>query len=174
MQNRRLIFSFVIKLLIIFGLMLLTVVFVNSLFSSDSRVTKTINGESSSVEIDISDMYKGQIKKIRWNNKEVAVLFRQFPEKLVEQKIENLKEGFHPSIKKRIRSQNEKYFVYFNSGDSKNCPLFYSSGEFKDVCTSNKFDEAGRVLSVPLQGFVLAIPPHHFMANTLVIGQWGP
>ena len=172
MQNRRLLFSFIIKLLIVTGLVILMLVFINSLFSSDSRVSTTVDDELPLVMIDISDMYKGQIKKIRWNNKDVAVLFRQFPEKLSKQKTEDLKEDFPPSINSKMRSQNQDYFVYINSGDSKNCPLFYSGGEFKDICTSNKFDEAGRSINTSFQGFMLAVQPHNFMENRLIIGQW--
>lgn len=172
MQNRRLLFSVIIKLLTFSGLILLTVVFVNSLFSSDERVTTNVNKEFATVILDITEMYKGQIKTVRWNNKEVAVLFRQFPEKLGGIDKVSLDENHHPSIKAQLRSVKSEYFVYFNIGDSKNCPLYYAAGVFKDVCSSNRFDEAGRDIKANLQSYMLEIPPHYFEKGNLIFGQW--
>jgi len=172
MQNRRLFFSAVIKLLMLLGFLILAVVLINSLFTKNERVKVANNTEIPIAIINTSDMFKGQIRKIRWNNKEVAVLLRQFPEKLsaIETKSENL----HPSLDLKTRSKNKDYFVYLNIGDSNNCPLFYSAGEFKDVCSANKFDEAGLPLQSVSNNFKINIPPHYFDDEDLIIGKWEP
>jgi len=135
------------------GLLLLSVVFVNSLFTRDSKKSLEVKKESPIVSIDISDMFKGQIRKIRWDKKEVAILLRQFPKKLTSISTLTSKNELHPVLNKATRSINREYFVYLNTGDSNNCPLYYSGGEFKDVCSSNKFDESGRMLTGSSLGF---------------------
>lgn len=170
MQNPRLYFSAIIKLLILLGLLLLTIVFFNSLFTEDNSYKVSENEKIPISSIDISDMFKGQILKTRWNNKEVAVLLRQFPEK-IKSNDTNL-EDLHASLNINLRSQTEDYFVYINLGDSNNCPLFYSAGEFKDVCSANLFDEAGRPLKGNSSSFKVNIPPHYFNAENLIIGKW--
>jgi len=174
MHNRRLLFAVIIKLLTFLGLLLLTLVFFNSLFTSDGNVSKTSSSEMPIVVLDITEMQKGQIKKIRWNNRDVAILLRQFPEKLANQSTKNSQQGLHPSINLQIRSKKTEYFVYFNIGDSRNCPLFYAAGEFKDVCSSNRFDEAGRDINANQQSYMLAIPPHYFEQDTVIFGKWQP
>ena len=174
MQNRRLLLSAIIKLLTLLGLLLLTLVFINSLFTDDGSVADTPGNELPVVKLEITDMQKGQIKKIRWNNKDVAILLRQFPEKLLQKAGDNLQEDLHPSIKSQTRSKKTEYFVYFNIGDSRNCPLFYAAGEFKDVCSSNRFDEAGRDMNANQQSYMLAIPPHYFEQDTVIFGKWQP
>lgn len=168
----RKLFSLIIKSLIFLGLLLLLVVLVNSLFTSSANHSTKTNKELPTVIIDISDMYNGQIRKIRWKNKEIGILRRQFPEKLTKVPIETSKEALHSTLNNKTRSVKNDYFVYLNIGDSNNCPLFYSGGEFKDVCSSNKFDESGRSISASSQSFKIKIPPHYFNVNQLVIGKW--
>ena len=176
MQNKRLLFSVIIKLLILSGSVLLVFVFFNSLFTGgsgkDTYQVKSIE-DLPTASIDTSDMFKGQIRKVRWANKEVGVLLRQFTERLSDD-IDFNNEKLHSALDKKLRSRNLEYFVYFNLGDSNNCPLFYSAGEFKDVCSSNKFDEAGRALNANPNSFRLKIPPHYFAESEIIIGKWQP
>ena len=172
MQNRRSFLGVIIKLMTFLGLLLLTLVLINSLFTDDANVPKTANDQLLTVSLNIAEMQTGQIKKIRWNNKEIAILLRQFPEKLVQQKMVNSEEELHASIKAQTRSQKPEYFVYFNAGDSGNCPLYYAGGVFRDVCSSNKFDEAGRDINANSHSYMLRIPPHHFNQDKVIIGKW--
>ena len=185
MQNPRLVLSALIKLLVFSGLLLFVIVLVNSLFIKDAVVEQNVENEEVLASIELADMFKGQIRKTRWNNKEVAVLLRQFPDKLKAAKIDEAKtkqqnaSAVHPNIDAQTRSLTEMYFVYFNSGDSNNCPLYYSGGVFKDVCSLNQFDESGKEITANSQQFQLKIPPHHFvdsngdnMNDTLIIGRW--
>ena len=172
-QRRRLLFSVIIKLLILLGLILLIMVFFNSLFVEDkTKVNAISKTQLPLAQIELSEMQKGEIRKTRWNNKEVAVLFRQFPEKLERSNTEAKKASTHESVEPQKRSKKTDYFVYFNTGDSKSCPLFYAAGIFKDVCSSNKYDESGRALKNNQQAFVIEIPPHYFDGNSVIFGRW--
>lgn len=174
MQNRRLLFTVIIKVLSFSALLLLVVVFVNSLFTNEGGESQTTKKELPLVSLDIAEIRLGEVKKIRWTGKEVAVLSRQFSDKLKKPLESALIEKMHPSIDPHIRSKNIDYFVYYNIGDSKNCPLFYAAGIFKDVCSLNKFDEAGRNINANPQSFQLQIPPHYFDKTTVIFGKWEP
>ncbi|MGK0270193.1 MAG: hypothetical protein ACI88H_000836 [Cocleimonas sp.] len=175
-QKRRLLLSVIIKLLTFLGLLLLLLVFFNSLFTDDESNSKTAINKIQLSKIEISEMVSGQIRKVRWNGKEAAILLRQFPEKLDQTDTAEMQKEFqeklHSSIKLNSRSKKAEYFVYINTGDSKNCPLYYAAGIFKDVCSSNKFDEAGRDIKNKLHGYKIEIPPHYFNNNIVVFGQW--
>jgi len=173
MQNRRL-FSLIIKILLLIGVIVFALVLINSLFTDgNNNQSRTDNNEVIIVEMNTEGMQRGQIRKIRWQNREVAILLRQFPQTLFEVDTTKLPEKNHQSINPQTRSIKIEYFVYFNNGDSKNCPLHYAAGIFKDICSGNRFDEAGRDISGNLYAYKIHIPPHYFKGNTVVIGQWG-
>lgn len=174
MQNRRLLLGVIIKLMMFSGLALLIVVLFNSLFTKEAKTPIDTNNKIPLVSLDIAEMQLGQVRKIRWDNKEVAVLLRQFSEKLTQTSESFSAQGLHFSIDTKTRSKKPDYFVYYNMGDSKNCPLHYAAGVFKDVCNSNRFDEAGRQLDSNSQSYILQIPPHYFEGDQIVFGQWQP
>ena len=83
MQNRRLYYRVILKTLFAIGFLVLLFVFFNSLLvTSETESLKKIN----IVVLDISDMQKGEIRKTRWGNKEVAVLHRKALLRFVESK----------------------------------------------------------------------------------------
>ena len=179
MLNRRTLFAAIIKLLVMLGLLLLAIVFINSLFIGDDNARPKIEENPVDiVSLDIADIRKGQVKRVRWDNREVAILYRQFPEKLSQATVENsaslTNEKIHSSINAETRSIKNEYFVYFNVGDSKNCPLYYAGGVFKDTCSSNQFDESGRNISTSPLNYKLQIPPHYFDKQQLIFGKWHP
>ncbi len=140
-MNNRLIYRVILKVLALLALLLLTGVFINSLFtaSEKKRSHKSIIPR---VELYIADMKQGEIRKTRWNGKEVAVLLRK----------------------------DNDYFVYINAGNSGNCPLFKEPKGFKDVCTGTRFDFFGKEIGNAEQGYKLKIPPHHIVKGKLLIG----
>ena len=144
-KNNRLYYRVTLKLLTLVAVLVLLGVFINSLFvGTDGKKPKP--EMQSLVILDTSLMKKGEIRKTRWNGKEVAVLLFNNP-------------------------QSEKnYFVYENYGDSGNCPLFYVNNTFKDVCTGSVFDTSGRLKNNPNQGYRLKEPPYYFQNNTVVFG----
>lgn len=140
-MNNRLVYRVILKVLALLALLLLTGVFINSLFTA-SKKKEGEQSVSSIVEFDVSNMKQGDIRKIRWNGKEVAALLRE----------------------------NQQFFVYINTGNSGNCPLFKESKSFKDVCTGTQFDFNGREIGNIEQGYRLINPPHYFLKDKLFIG----
>jgi len=170
MNNPRLIYRVILKTLAAFAIIALSVVLLRSLFVSTEEEVKNkpITRNIDAVKLDLSGLKEGEIKKIRWDGKEIAILYRQESSKEVSEGNEKL----HQSLNTETRSQQPEYFVYTNYGDSQNCPLFYSNNRFKDICTSTFFDTAGRQINNPQQGFLLEIPPHNFNDKILIIGSW--
>ncbi len=179
MKNRRLFIRVVLKSLFFFGFLLLMGVFVNSLFThqEEEKQIDTKKDQATIVTIDISDMRKGEIRKARWGTKEVAVLYRQFSKKIKvpannELSNKSSREKLPPALLAETRSINPDYFVFINTGDSGNCPLYYAKGEFNDTCSKNRFDENGLSITSPQSGYRLAIPPHYFVGKLIEIGAW--
>jgi hypothetical protein len=92
-------------------------------------------------------MKKGEIRKARWKGVEVAVLYR-----------------------KQSSSNNEKFFVYLNHGDSGNCPLFYQKNTLKDICTGSLFDVMGKPLQLSI-GYQLEVPSYYFEEKKIFLGS---
>ena len=167
MKNPRLIYRVALKVLFLSAFALLLWVMTRSLFVG-SNLAQPENAEKKTqlVTLDISAMQKGEIRKARWQGKEVAVLNRKKP----------MKQGSTPQTqalnKTASRSLKPNYFVYINTGDSGNCPLFYVNDTFKDICSSSLFNRAGRAINNPEQGFKIKIPPHYFEGKNLIIGDW--
>ncbi len=167
MKNPRLVFRVVIKILTVLGLLILLWVFVSSLFVQQDKEPVV---EHDLLEVDLNNMRDNDIRKTVWNGKEVAILQRKGRPILYHTKY--LAKIPHQSLNSGLRSITNKYFVYFNQGDSGNCPLFKEPDGFKDTCTGTRFDTAGREKDKGLQGYRLGIPPHYFQDDKLFIGAW--
>lgn len=181
MKNRRLLFRVILKSLIFFGFVILMAVFFNSLFTTqeDKNVITEKGNKLALVSIDISDMRKGEIRKVRWGVKEAAVLYRQFSKKVktsgeAAEKVSNKssKDKLNASLSSETRSIKPDYFVFINHGDSQNCPLYYAKGEFNDTCSKNIFDENGLPVFSSQVSYQLKIPPHYFEGNLIKVGAW--
>lgn len=168
MKNPRLVFRVIIKILTVLGLIILLFVFTNSLFVQQDK-EKVI--EHDLLTLDLKDMIKGDVRKIRWGGKEIGILKRKGHHVLRHTKY--IAKIPHQSLNSALRSLTEEYFVYYNQGDSGNCPLFIEGDGFKDTCTATRFDTSGREKGKGLQGFRLAIPPHYFQGDKLFVGAWG-
>ena len=170
MNNPRLFYSVILKVLALIAVVALLWVFMSSLFVKETNSTATsIHKKTPTVSLNLAGMLKGEIRKIRWQGKEVAVLNRKTPIFFHAKYRTKLP---HPSLNSGSRSIKPEYFVYFNKGDSGNCPLFHVDDTFKDVCSSTVFNSAGREKNKQQQGYNIKIPPHKFEAENLIIGQW--
>jgi len=181
MENRRLLFRVILKSLFFFGFVVLMAVFFNSLFTNqeDKNVITDKGNKLALVSIDISNMRKGEIRKVRWGVKEAAVLYRQFSKKIKtsEGAAENVsnksaKNKLNASLSAETRSIKPDYFVFINNGDSQNCPLYYAKGEFNDTCSKNIFDENGLPVFPSQVSYQLKIPPHYFEGESITVGSW--
>ncbi len=142
-MDKRLIYRVVLKLLFLLSFLVLTLVFINSLFTrSNSNNSQKMSRVI--VELDISGMTNGEIRKVQWKGKEVNALHRE----------------------------NKKLFIYINAGDSGNCPLFKGKNGFKDICTGTHFNFSGRQKGSEEHGFRLLTPPNYRDKSTLFVGDW--
>jgi len=177
MDNRRLLFRVILKSLFFVGFLVLITVFFNTLFTTQNE-NKQIDAKDNqivTVAIDISDMRKGEIRKVRWGVKEAAVLYRQLSKKVEVDKNKGTNSSentLYPSLSTETRSIKPEYFVFMNHGDSGNCPLYYAKGEFNDTCSKNIFDENGLPVFASRVSYQLKIPPHYFEGNSIKIGVW--
>lgn len=167
-----------IKIMTLFAVAVLVIVFLKSLFPlfSDKGVADPV------VEVEIKGMQGGDIRKVRWGSREIGILKRNNKQldqlrSSDETLVDSSSPLFHSSLDKASRSRRLEFFVYFNSGDSGNCPLFYDSLGFKDICSGIRFDTTGREVGKELTGKKLEIPPHKFETQNgkltgLLIGRW--
>ncbi len=177
MENRRLLFRVILKSLFFFGFLVVIVVFLNSLFTNqqDKRQNPDKDNKVKLVSIDISDMRKGEVRRVRWGVQEAAVLYRQFSKKAANNdqiSKKSSKDTLHASLTAQTRSIKPDYFVFINHGDSRNCPLYYAKGEFNDTCSKNIFDENGLPVFPTQVSYQLEIPPHYFEENLIKVGSW--
>jgi len=138
-EIKRLRLRVAIKLMLSMALIVLFIV----LFNSFSPLFQKKETKEEALTIDTSLMKVGEITKVRWEAKEVAVL-----------KLE-------PS----------KFFVYYNHGDSGNCPLFFMKDRFKDVCTGKLFDLKGYQIDNLEHGYRLQTPPYTLKNNKVILGH---
>ncbi len=173
MQKQRLVYRVVLKLMTFVAALVLLVVFINSLFTG-SGDDKDISRDKIAT-IDLSGMVLGEIRKARWQGREVAVLKRKAVEPEKHKTTAAILSG-NSIINPVTRSILPAYFVYFNTGDSGNCPLFFEAGRFKDICSGNYFDVAGRAINASNHA-AIKIPPHYFEQQggepaKVLIGRW--
>ena len=76
-MDKRLIYRVVLKILLSVALLVLLVVFVRSLFIGANETQKSKEMTSVLVSLDLKGMQKGEIRKTRFDGKEVAVLKRK-------------------------------------------------------------------------------------------------
>ena len=140
-MDKRLIYRVVLKLLFLLSLTVLTIVFVSSLFTKSGESNQ--KASLSVVELDVSGMRKGEIRKTQWEGKQVNVL----------------------------QLKDKQYFIYTNIGDSGNCPLFKEVNGLKDICTGTQFDFLGRQKGFEELGVKLEVPPSLLKNGILFIGS---
>ena len=156
-QNKRLILSVLLKLLILTGLLIFSVPFIASLFQADSDEDDVLKHISAH---DISALEHGEIHKIKQLSFEVWVYYRT-PEDI--EQINSMQHHFlrdpqsklsqtPPDMLPEFRSLNKDYFVFIPYETQKQCqvqPDLLPSGQngFSEVCYRGFFDTAGRALA---------------------------
>ena len=130
------------KSLALIGTAILLYVMLSSLFE-EPKDTQPNTTSVNIIEVDLTGMINNQIRKTRWNGREVIIL--------------------------KGKSASD-YSVYFNTGDSGNCPLFYIAGTFKDTCTGTMYDQHGYEKNTQ-QPKKLKGPDYYFQDSVIVIGK---
>ena len=100
------------------------------------------------IEISLQPLTKGELTHVLWQGKRVSILHRN-------------------------DAQQNAYFVFYDLGDSGNCPLFFNGKVLKDTCTGTQYDQRGEPVGQGREDD-LASPPHYFLDNQrkLIIGAW--
>lgn len=170
MSESRVLYRVVLKLLTFLGIVILLLVFMNSLFTSDKKKTKM-----TTIILDIKEMKEGEIRKTFWDGKQVAVLHRS---KLAVNEIRTQINDEALSIETLnpiSRSFFPEYFVFINKGDSGNCPLFYRANTLKDICSGSIYNTAGNLVDSEnnkKKNYQIEIPPHVFLGSRITFGHW--
>jgi len=102
------------------------------------------------IEMSLQQLGKGKLTHVLWQGKKVSILYRN-------------------------DTQETAYLVYYDLGDSGNCPLFFNGKVFKDTCTGTQYQQTGEAVNQSKTD-KLASPPHYFIAlkNKVVIGVSKP
>ncbi len=168
MQKQRLIYRVLIKVMTLGAVLMLFVVFLNSLFLGSGDHQDKVRDKT--VIIRLSGMAPGDMRKARWNAREVAILkyaMHTSPEKMAESQ----------HLNPQTRSILPGFFVFFNTGDSGHCPLFFNGKTLKDTCSGKHFDLTGREKGTSTGGMTIEVPPHYFVIThgkpeQLIVGVW--
>jgi len=174
MYKKRTILRIAIKSLLFIPVVILTFVFMKSLFPVVSNESASNDSQIKTVQLNLQGMQPGDIRKTRWQGREVGILKRIRVGFGHTKYIANLP---HQSLHSGSRSRVSEYFVYYNQGDSGNCPLFYDAEGFKDICSGKRFYSNGREVNNQQNGALIKIPPHYFNSTDdgiteLVVGKW--
>ena len=164
------------------GAVATAVPFVSTL--SPSERTKALGAP---VEVDISDIQEGELKRVEWQGRVVWIL-RRGKDALAS--IDNLdskvadpdsEEDQQPEYSKNhYRSINPEYLIVLGWCTHLGCsPTYTPKGEPTDFadwqggficpCHGSRFDLAGRVFkSVPAPSNLI-VPPHQYLSDTMVL-----
>jgi hypothetical protein len=167
MKNKRQLYRVLMKSMAFIGIAILLGVMVNSLFiPSEKTKAHAISVQS----VSLVGLQPGKIKRTRWNNKDVSILYR--PDSLLN--FDRTFSGLNDTgLNKELRSVRPEYFVFFNYAGAANCPLRYTGDGLKDICSGLEYDLTGRPLSGSGSGEMVKIVPHYYDQNgNLILGQW--
>jgi Rieske Fe-S protein len=155
--ERRQLLAQLVKLLSMIGLIALAWVFVASLTSTQQTEDKKM---TRGIEVNVSQLKPGQLRKLSLGHKEVWVYHRS------SEDVEQLKKD-NPDL----RSQHDNYFVFFPYEPKRQCLVNWDANNrsFYDTCNARHFDQAGRLAgnkgSLQVQ---LTVPEHHFVSEQVI------
>ena len=143
MANKRQIYAVILQLMTYISVVTLLWVIFNSIFIEDEeKKVLPVN-----IEMPLKLLKKGELTHLLWQGKKVSILHRN-------------------------DVNGALYLVYYDIGDSGNCPLFFNGKFLKDTCTGTKYDQTGKPIK-PSRANDLQSPPYYFIAeqNKIIIGS---
>ena len=165
--NKRQLYSLLLKLLALFGVVIVMSVMINSLWGTNGiggAVTEKKQKVTSVVQVSLKDLKQGNIQRVNFNGQSVSVLYR------ADNDLEGAADS-HGELNGEWRSIKREYFVFINEAGPTRCPLHLSADakELKDICSGVVYDNTGRSRG---SHQLLIIPPHYFDDDELFIGSW--
>ncbi len=168
-MNRRQVYSILLKLLSLLGVVVVMAVMINSLFPVDAtdKNEKSFTSQTTippTTAFPVDTLIPGKLSITHWGGKQIGLLKRM-----------KTPVPFTPGqpLSAQWRSVHPDYFVFYNTIGAAQCPLFVmpAGNRLKDTCTGIFYDTAGQRING--SGAALAIPPHYFKdEQTLIIGRW--
>jgi ubiquinol-cytochrome c reductase iron-sulfur subunit len=151
-------------------------------FISSWLPSARVNAESASTHVDISQLMPGQQMTVMWRGKPIWIVYRT-PAILAQLRQPNSKlrdpnsyvEQQPPYAKNYYRSINPRFLVLIGVCTHLGCIPIYkpTNGQkasyFHCPCHGSNFDLAGRVFKGAPAPINLAVPPHRFITETVII-----
>ena len=145
MADKRQTFRVILQLMTYIGVTALLWVMFSSAFVADKEQQEK---PANNIEISLQQLAVGELTHVLWQGKRVSILHRN-------------------------NTQQNTYFVFYDLGDSGNCPLFFNGSRLKDTCTGTQYNQLGKPVGQS-RAADLGSPPHYFLVTQkkLFIGSW--
>ena len=175
--NKRQVYSLLLKLLTLFGVVILMAVMINSLWGLKEIGGDTKGGEKTAsanvMKIMLKDMQQGSMKRVLFQGQDIAILYRA--NEIGTSKVVTDDKKETKQLNEAWRSIKKDYFVFINAAGATRCPLHLSANAqvLKDICSGVTYDTTGRNNRGGIERLI--IPPHYFDGSgALFLGAWQP
>lgn len=143
MSDKRKLYRVIMKILTLVGVGIILWVFLNSVFVTNHEKQSEAQEH---MEVSLKQLDFGEITHVNWNGKKVSIL------------------------NTANATERATFFVFYDVGDSGNCPLFFNGEILKDTCTGTVFNQQGESITKG-RSHTLQSPPYYFKDQfTLVFG----
>lgn len=164
------------------GAVALAVPFVSTLMPSER--TKALGAP---VEVDISDILPGELKRVEWQGKAVFILRRDEAAlaslSVLDSKVsdpDSVEEQQPEYTRNQYRSIKPEYLIILGWCTHLGCsPTYAKKGEYTEIedwqggffcpCHGSQFDLAGRVFKGVPAPSNLIVPPHQYLSESIVL-----
>jgi len=144
MTNKRQTYRVILQVMTYISVVILLWVLFSSILVNDDKGQQILDDP---IEMSLQQLAQGKLTHVLWQGKSVSILHRN-------------------------DATNTPYFVYYNLGDSGNCPLFFNGKILKDTCTGTQYNQRGEAINKGRTDD-LTSPPHYFIAKQqkVIIGM---
>ena len=151
MADKRQVYRVILQIMTYIGIAVFLWVMFASVFVPDNEKSSQ---PLEVMEISLKNLAKGKITHVMWQGKKVSILYRN------HQQNKPTKSG--------------RYLIYYDVGDSGNCPLYFTGEILKDTCTGTQYNQLGEPIK-RLRANDLESPLYYFLnQTTLILGRDNP
>ena len=170
------------KLLVFIGLAFVSVPFISSLISTESK-----DDSSWVISFAMSELVPGQVQRLKWSGGIVWVYRRtdtdmnylSQPNPLLADALSNQSDQ-PDDLKTRYRSKHKRFFVFIPHENKRGCQVRLNENTtrsvFSEPCYGARYDAAGRIIknSGHVKQQNLAVPKHVIKDGKIRIAIWTP